>query len=349
MKDIGVFFKHSSQLTMENYHAIGKTKEFTRPDTSALHDALYQTQPKTVVPKAELIGYLDEFILIHEEQKAAAIELKEQVQKYEGILTKQIVHKMMNLKSGAYVILNRWLHSEHHLWIYSENIPISVKNVHFCFLRTPFIIAEVVSVVCADNAIGIIIIQILSGAVAEILFCQKVAAAVVYGKIIGFDRIIAGGRFGMLEQYFDITVFRISAHEAVVKNYFGDNFVRAVIKAQINVVFNELSAQIRIAVKREISFKVINRGDFGSVLKIDCQQDRRLIARGFHQLANAVLIRFKFDAAYILDIAVHRIIAEGKDLAQSFSVPVDFYKVVGDAGSDTQGVTAIVQAEHASA
>ena len=157
--------------------------------------------------------------------------------------------------------------------------------------------------------------------------------------------MIAGGPFGMLEQYFDIAVFRISAHEAVVKKYVCDNFVRAVIKAQINVVFNELSAQIRIAVKREISFKVINRGDFGSVLKIDCQQDRRLIARGFHQLANAVLIRFKFDAAYILDIAVHRIIAEGKDLAQSFSVPVDFYKVVGDAGCDTQGIIAVVQAD----
>ena len=103
---------------MGNHHAIGKTKEFTRPDTSALHDALYQTQPKTAVPKVEFIRYLDEFIATHEEQKEAAVELKKQVQKYDGILTKQIVHKMMNLKSGAYVILNRWLHTEHDFFYY---------------------------------------------------------------------------------------------------------------------------------------------------------------------------------------------------------------------------------------
>lgn len=98
-----------------------------------LNDALCQTQPKTAVPKVEFIRYLDEFIATHEEQKEAAVELKEQVQKYDGILTKQIVHKMMNLKSGAYVILNRWLHTEHDLWIYSEfksaDSGIEMKNL----------------------------------------------------------------------------------------------------------------------------------------------------------------------------------------------------------------------------
>lgn len=132
-------FRHGSEIEcliddgMGNHHAIGKTKEFTRPDTSALHDALCQTQPKTAVPKVEFIRYLDEFIATHEEQKEAAVELKEQVQKYDGILTKQIVHKMMNLKSGAYVILNRWLHTEHDLWIYSEfksaDSGIEMKNL----------------------------------------------------------------------------------------------------------------------------------------------------------------------------------------------------------------------------
>ena len=132
-------FRHGSEIEcfmddgVGNHHAIGKTKEFTRPDTSALHDALYQTQPKTAVPKAVFIRCLDEFISTHEEQKEAAVELKEQVQKYEGILTKQIVHKMMNLKSGAYVVLNRWLHTEHDLWIYSEfksaDSGIEMKNL----------------------------------------------------------------------------------------------------------------------------------------------------------------------------------------------------------------------------
>ena len=44
---------------------------------------------------------------------------------------------------------------------------------------------------------GINIFHILSGAVTENLFCQKAAAAVVYGKIIGFDRFIVGGHFGI--------------------------------------------------------------------------------------------------------------------------------------------------------
>lgn len=103
-----------------NFHAIGRTKEFTRPDTSVLYDALYQTQSKTVVPKEEFLGYLDEFIETHEAQKADALALKEQVMQYEDVLTKGNIHKMMNMKSNDNIILNRWLHEEYHLWIYSE-------------------------------------------------------------------------------------------------------------------------------------------------------------------------------------------------------------------------------------
>ena len=103
-----------------NYHAIGKTKEFTRPDTSILYDVLCQTQPKAVVPKEKLLSCLDTFIATHEAQKSAALALKTQILQYEDIPTKGSIHKMMNMKSNDNIILNRWLHEECGLWIYSE-------------------------------------------------------------------------------------------------------------------------------------------------------------------------------------------------------------------------------------
>ena len=103
-----------------NYHAIGKTKEFTRPDTSILYDVLCQTQPKAVVSKEKLLSCLDTFIATHEAQKSAALALKTKILQYEDIPTKGSIHKMMNMKSNDNIILNRWLHEECGLWIYSE-------------------------------------------------------------------------------------------------------------------------------------------------------------------------------------------------------------------------------------
>lgn len=105
---------------LENYTAIGKTKEFTRPDTDKLYDALFQTQPNVTVRKSVLFGYLDEFAEVNEEYRQCAFELKEKLQDADELLTKGQIHKMMNLHSNGYKVLNRWLHSEHNLWIYSE-------------------------------------------------------------------------------------------------------------------------------------------------------------------------------------------------------------------------------------
>lgn len=119
-------YRHGSEIecVMEdgegNYHAIGKTKEFTRPDTSILYDVLCQTQPKAVVPKEKLLSCLDTFIATHEAQKSAALALKTQILQYEDIPTKGSIHKIMNMKSNDNIILNRWLHEECGLWIYSE-------------------------------------------------------------------------------------------------------------------------------------------------------------------------------------------------------------------------------------
>lgn len=46
--------------------------------------------------------------------------MKEQLNDAEDTLTKRDIHRMMNLKNSAYKDLNRWLHTEHDLWIYSE-------------------------------------------------------------------------------------------------------------------------------------------------------------------------------------------------------------------------------------
>lgn len=119
-------YRHGSEIecvmadSEGNYHAIGKTKEFTRPDTSILYDVLCQTQPKAVVPKEKLLSCLDTFIASHEAQKSAALALKTQILQYEDIPTKGRIHKMMNMKSNDNIILNRWLHEECGLWIYSE-------------------------------------------------------------------------------------------------------------------------------------------------------------------------------------------------------------------------------------
>lgn len=104
----------------DNVIAIGKTKEFTCPNTHALYDALYQTQPSTVVRKSDLLMYLDEFAEAKPEYAWTVTEMKEQLNDAEDTLTKRDIHRMMNLKNSAYKDLNRWLHTEHDLWIYSE-------------------------------------------------------------------------------------------------------------------------------------------------------------------------------------------------------------------------------------
>ena len=104
----------------DNVIAIGKTKEFTCPNTHALYDALYQTQPSTVVRKSDLLMYLDEFAEAKPDYAWTVTEMKEQLNDAEDTLTKRDIHRMMNLKNSAYKDLNRWLHTEHDLWIYSE-------------------------------------------------------------------------------------------------------------------------------------------------------------------------------------------------------------------------------------
>lgn len=105
---------------LDNIIAIGKTKEFTCPNTHALYNALYQTQPSTVVRKADLLMYLDEFAQVKPEFSWTVTEMKEKLNDAEDTLTKRDIHRMMNLKNSAYKKLNRWLHTEHDLWIYSE-------------------------------------------------------------------------------------------------------------------------------------------------------------------------------------------------------------------------------------
>ena len=106
--------------TFDNVIAIGKTKEFTRPNTHTLYDALYQTQPNTVVRKDYLLMYLDEFAQANPDYAWTVTEMKEQLGGADDLLTKRDIHRMMNIKNSAYKELNRWLHNEHDLWIYSE-------------------------------------------------------------------------------------------------------------------------------------------------------------------------------------------------------------------------------------
>lgn len=104
----------------DNVIAIGTTKEFTCPNTYALYDALYQTQPTTVVRKADLLICLDEFAQVKPDYAWTVTEIKEKLSDAKDMLTKRDIHGMMNLKNSAYKELNRWLHTEHDLWIYSE-------------------------------------------------------------------------------------------------------------------------------------------------------------------------------------------------------------------------------------
>ena len=106
--------------SLDNVIAIGRTKEFTCPDTHALYDALYQTQPTTVVRKADLLRYLDEFAQVKPDYAWTVTEMKEKLNGADDTLKKSEIHRMMNLKNSAYKELNRWLHNEYDLWIYSE-------------------------------------------------------------------------------------------------------------------------------------------------------------------------------------------------------------------------------------
>ena len=64
--------------------------------------------------------YLDEFAQAKTEHAWTVTEIKEKLSGAEDTLTKREIHRMMNLKNSAYKELNRWLHTMHGLWIYSE-------------------------------------------------------------------------------------------------------------------------------------------------------------------------------------------------------------------------------------
>ena len=104
----------------DNAVAIGKTNEFTRPNTQMLYDALYQTQPNSVIQKADLLDYLNELVEEKPECEWAVGELKEKLNSVGDTLTKGELHHMMNLKNNAYKAINRWLRHKHDLWVYSE-------------------------------------------------------------------------------------------------------------------------------------------------------------------------------------------------------------------------------------
>ncbi|MBQ3692550.1 MAG: hypothetical protein II931_04425 [Clostridia bacterium] len=103
-----------------NVNAIVRTREFTRPNTSFIYDALRETEPSESIDKSKLISYVCEFYSQNSRYENYASELLEKLEQANACITKGELKAMMNMRCSAAKALNRWLKDKYGFWVYSE-------------------------------------------------------------------------------------------------------------------------------------------------------------------------------------------------------------------------------------
>lgn len=105
---------------MDNVQAIILTKEKTLPNIIEIKRVLLSTDESTPVRKELLEIALSEFEPNYPQYIENIEEWKEKLQKCKPILTKKEVKKLLNMKTDAAALFNRFLHHEYDVWIYGE-------------------------------------------------------------------------------------------------------------------------------------------------------------------------------------------------------------------------------------
>lgn len=105
---------------IDNIHAIILTKEKTLPNIAALMDALTETDVKEKVSTEDLLEAIKAFETKYPEYGVFSADWCYQLSQEAGMITKKTVKKILNMRTNAASLFNRFLHEKYGIWIDGE-------------------------------------------------------------------------------------------------------------------------------------------------------------------------------------------------------------------------------------
>ena len=105
---------------IDNIHAIIETREKTLPNITALMNMLRETDEKQKVQKDVLIQAINDFELAYQDYYENAELWKEKLLEKEEMITKKEVKKVLNMRTNAASLFNRFFHEKFGIWIFGE-------------------------------------------------------------------------------------------------------------------------------------------------------------------------------------------------------------------------------------
>lgn len=105
---------------VDNIHAIIETREKTLPNITALMNMLRETDEKQKVQKGVLIQAMNDFELAYQDYYGNVELWKEKLLEKEEMITKKEVKKVLNMRTNAASLFNRFLHEKFGIWIFGE-------------------------------------------------------------------------------------------------------------------------------------------------------------------------------------------------------------------------------------
>lgn len=105
---------------IDNIHAIIETREKTLPNITAIMNMLQETDEKQKIQRNILLQAINEFEFKYPDYLENAKKWKTILSDKEEIITKKEVKKVLNMRTNAASLFNRFLHEKFDIWIYGE-------------------------------------------------------------------------------------------------------------------------------------------------------------------------------------------------------------------------------------
>lgn len=111
---------------IDNIQVILLTREKTLPNPGAFMDTLKETDEKEKVSKEVLLNAMDDFSTTFPTYLKNVLEWKAKLSEETDMITKKNIKKILNMKTKAAFMFNRFLHENYNIWIYGE-----LRNAEF--------------------------------------------------------------------------------------------------------------------------------------------------------------------------------------------------------------------------
>lgn len=105
---------------INNIHAILLTKEKTLPNIEALMNTLKQTDVKEKVSKGTVLNAINDFEIEYPKFNKNITDWRNELSEESGLITKGDLKRILNMRTAAASMFNRFLHEKYNIWIYGE-------------------------------------------------------------------------------------------------------------------------------------------------------------------------------------------------------------------------------------